>query len=176
MGFTQTDKDEIAGFLTRNPIGVISTISKEYAPASAIVYFTVTKDLNFYFMTREETEKAKNLVDSPNVAIAVYDPRTLEALQVQGIAKLMTEPHEMHEAMGSLQKIIGQEKKFWRRPAEEVMPSVAHEDTSTWVPPLAQLNKGSHVVVKIQPHWVRFRVYESEKTNVAEYKEIEGTF
>lgn len=176
MGFTQTEKDKIVEFVHRNSLGVVSTISKEYTPAGATVYLSVTKDLNFYFMTRAETDKAQNIIESPNVALTVYDARTLEALQVQGLAKIVTEPNEIHEAMGSLQKTIGEEKKFWRKAVEEILPSVSHEDTSKWIPPLAQLNKGGHVVIKVQPHWVRFRTYESDKTNAEEFGQIEGTF
>ncbi len=50
----------------------------------AAIYFLVDEDFTFYFVTRSETYKYKNLEKNPTVALTVADPDTQTTVQLAG--------------------------------------------------------------------------------------------
>lgn len=172
---TESQREMIAEFVRRNPLGVVSTISADLVPSGATVYFSTTPDLHFYFMTRMGTTKVKNIMDTPRVAITIFDDRTLETVQLSGEANLVEEPEKMRHAMNMLQRIVSEEKKYRIRPAEEIVPQLQNGEQKDWAPPLSQLNAGDYVAVEVRPDQVRFRVYESSEVGEARFQEHAGT-
>src|SRR5260221_9584663 len=86
-------KDEVAAFIHRHDLAVISTLGKEY-PESAVVEFA---DENFVliFDTHDTSRKHKNILASPNVSLVIgWDEN--KTVQYEGEAALLEGDELMH--------------------------------------------------------------------------------
>ena len=165
------ETEEIFSFLSRHPVGTISTVSKENTPSGAIVYLCAHSDLTCFFATRINTQKCRDIMEQPSVALTVADDRTLEIVQMRGEAVILTDADEVRDAMESLRKIAGKEKQRWMAHPDAVAGGVYGIDVSRWVPPIAQLGSEASVFIKITPHWTRFRRYDSDWKTGEKYTE-----
>lgn len=81
---------EALEFLNKHELGVVSTIERTGSLRGAAVYYIV-KDGYVYFMTKENTRKARNLVANEHIAFTVFDERSLETIQLAGVAEQVTD-------------------------------------------------------------------------------------
>ncbi|MDQ5982428.1 MAG: Rv1155 class probable F420-dependent [Patescibacteria group bacterium] len=81
---------EAVELLNKRDIGVLSTIERTGSLRGAAVYYVV-KDGYVYFMTKENTRKARNIVGNEHVAFTVFDDRRLETVQLAGMAERVTD-------------------------------------------------------------------------------------
>ncbi len=77
------------GFLNEKEVAVISTISENNEPTAATILFSIDDDFNFYFITRRQTRKFKNLQINKSVAIVVGTELEPGTIQMQGEAQLL---------------------------------------------------------------------------------------
>ncbi len=89
-----TTKDRICDFIEDNPVGVLATVDKAGAPHAATVYFVTDSDLNIYFVTKEGTQKHKNLQHNPHAAIAIHHAQSQTTVQAQGKAEVIDDIKE----------------------------------------------------------------------------------
>lgn len=89
------DKNELKKtaleFLKSNTTVVVATIAADGKPQAATVNYFIDDDFNFYFATRTNTRKFKNLAANKNIALVVGtgpDPKTL---QMNGVAEQITD-------------------------------------------------------------------------------------
>lgn len=81
---------EAVEFLNKRDIGVLSTIERTGSLRGAAVYYVV-KDGYVYFMTKENTRKARNIIANEHVAFTVFDEQGLETIQLAGMAEQVTD-------------------------------------------------------------------------------------
>lgn len=81
---------EAVEFLNKRDIGVLSTIERTGSLRGAAVYYVI-KDGYVYFMTKENTRKARNIIANEHVAFTVFDEQGLETIQLAGMAEQVTD-------------------------------------------------------------------------------------
>lgn len=81
---------EAVEFLNKRDIGVLSTIERTGSLRGAAVYYVI-KDGYVYFMTKENTRKARNIIANEHVAFTVFDEQGLGTIQLAGMAEQVTD-------------------------------------------------------------------------------------
>lgn len=92
-------------FLTKNHVGVLATASPSAEPHATAIYFVTDSDLNFFFITKQNTEKSKNLEQNPQASLAVYDAKTQTTLQVKGKVVADDDPQHFMNVFTQILKI-----------------------------------------------------------------------
>lgn len=159
----EQQRSYIADFIVRHPLGILCTISAGGMPASAPVYVGVKPDLTCYFQTRVNTQKYDNLIRDAHIALSIVDDTTLETVQMNCTASVLTGNVEVVEAMDSLHRIIAKEKPRWMAYTEKISQGIFKTDVSRWEAPLGQLPEGGATAfVQIKPQWLRYRRYDAD--------------
>lgn len=86
-----SSSDGVMDFMLSHNVGVLSSIERSGAVSGAAVYYVVIDSVP-YFMTKSESNKVANIAYYHNIALTIYDPETLQTVQIQGIAE--TEENE----------------------------------------------------------------------------------
>jgi general stress protein 26 len=123
---------------------VLSTISKEGEPHASVVSFVTDKDDNYYFVTKTETQKAKNILYKNNVVLTIHHSHSLKVLQVHGVAET-----ELDNDTTKLLISAVTEPKTYKEGVK--------------FPPLTKLDAGDYIVFKITP--ISIRVQDYSKSN-----------
>lgn len=113
-------------------IAVLSTINSENAPHASVVHFVTDKDDNYYVLTKKETNKIKNIQHDNRVALAIHDEHSLKVTIVHGVAEL------------------NKNKAIFQEVYEHIM-QIRHYKEGAKLPPIAKINAGEYVVLKIIP-------------------------
>lgn len=79
-------REQLYEFMDSYSLGVVSTVSEDKRPHSAIVGFGQTKDLEILFGTDNSSAKYRNLQAYAHVAF-VIGGKTGETIQLEGIAR-----------------------------------------------------------------------------------------
>lgn len=87
----EISKRNVLKFLKEKDLSVISTVSPTGKPESATVIYFIDDDLNFYFVTRHNTRKFRNLQSNKNVAIVVGVELKPVTVQIEGTAELVSD-------------------------------------------------------------------------------------
>ena len=129
-------KEKVYEFLNDHALAVLSTISSENTPSSAVIYCIPDKELNLYFLTESDTEKSRNIEQGNNkAAISIVDPKKLIEIQAKGTVMEVEDP------------------QFFMKIAEENAKQIAGFH---WPPPLSKLEtEGFHITYKFTPTWLR---------------------
>lgn len=81
-------KKIVLDFIMKNKLGVISTISAEGNPESAVMIISQKNNLELIFQTPNNYRKYANLKKNPKVAIAFgFDLEEFTTVQYEGIAR-----------------------------------------------------------------------------------------
>ena len=87
-------KEEVLKFIRDHQECVLATIAPSGQPEAATVLFAVDDNFTFYFGTKKEYRKYKNLLENGNVAVVVgtsgKDPRTA---QIEGKVEMLNDEH-----------------------------------------------------------------------------------
>jgi nitroimidazol reductase NimA-like FMN-containing flavoprotein (pyridoxamine 5'-phosphate oxidase superfamily) len=130
-------KKDVLHFLRRQRVAVVATVSAKGKPFAAPVFYNVDNNFNFYFFTKDESQKYLNLKENNTVAITIFTESSPQTVQAQGLAQLVKNPKE----------IINVTAPLFKRAM----------DSSQWYdPPIAKLKNGQLVVIKVKPTWLRF--------------------
>lgn len=142
---TYDSKEKVYELLTKHEVAVLSTVSADNIPSAAAIYFVPDKELNFYFITKSDTEKSHNIESiSHKAAITVIDPKILVEVQAKGEVNEIEDP------------------KYLIRIAEE---NAKEKAGFHWPPPFSKLqSEGFLLVYKFTPTWLR----------VADFSELGG--
>src|SRR5688572_12065278 len=76
---------KVQDFLKTHHMGILSTVSKDGKPWGSAITFAVDDDLKFYFMTRADTLKYKNIEANHNVSLTVADETEQISVQSVGV-------------------------------------------------------------------------------------------
>ncbi len=77
-------------FISKHKYAVLSTVTQNNSPESALIGFAVTRDLKIIFDTVTPSRKYQNLINNPSVALVIgwENERTV---QYEGVAKIPSE-------------------------------------------------------------------------------------
>lgn len=153
MAGTPHEHVKVHEFLKRNPLGVLSTVSRDGEPWGAAVYYVADEDFNFYFVTRTKTAKYHNLDKTPLAALTVADPTSRTTVQASGRASKVPVEDYMDIVFNKLAK-------------------AKPKDDPHWTPPIEKLRGGDYMPYRLTPRKLHYADYKREKTDPhAEYIE-----
>lgn len=116
--------------MNRHPIATIGTTNSKGEPHGAAVYICPDEQQHvMYFLTKNETQKYKNLLAHEAVSVTVVDPAGNSTLQASGKAFTVQDAHALALIT---QRMVD-----------------ANPKTSEWLPPVSKLDAGQYVVVGI---------------------------
>lgn len=80
-------KKEVRDYLGKHYLCALATVNAENHPLVSVVYYYFDENFNFYFVTRKEMEKYKNLLLNQNVSFVVYDEAGQTSVQLRGVGE-----------------------------------------------------------------------------------------
>lgn len=78
--------DEAREFMETHEVGVLSSIERTGIVSGATVYYTMRGSYP-YFITKENSRKADNIMGNQHVALTIFDEAKLQTMQLQGIVE-----------------------------------------------------------------------------------------
>lgn len=137
---------KIAAYIYDNPIAILGTIGDDNTPHGAAIYVCPddTKHI-VYFLTKNETQKYKDLQGQHLVSLTIVNPEQNSTLQATGKA------FTVHDS-SALDAIT---KRMVR----------ANPLASQWLPPVSKLEAGRYVVVGIQLTHIRLAEFAGMELN-----------
>lgn len=154
MSVDDSTKQKVLKFLRHHPSGVLSTVDSHNKPWGATIYYIVDDDFKFYFNTRVETSKYKNIENNPYVSLTVTDQDSQTTVQLAGKVSKLSADKYMDIVFGKL--------------ADQVRP----KDDSHWRPPLSKLKAGNYMPLQISPSQLQYADFGKKKTDTnADYIE-----
>ncbi len=121
-------------FLKGINAAVLSTVSPENQPMSAMIYFISDDNLNFYFMSKN-TMKTRNIESNNKVALLIGNEKAPVSAQVHG---------EVEKIMGG---VVFDEKR------DRLIQSMIHNSFS---PPIFEVEGEEINIYKLTPTWIRW--------------------
>ncbi len=137
-----TFSQEVRIFLNSHEIGVLSTIDQRGNMHGATIYYTLGADDTIFFVTKNQTEKAKDILVYGQVALTIYDNNTMQTAQISGHAE------------------IEQDKKLAEEVSKRILRPRLAGDHAT-VPPILHISAGEFIVVAIKPTSIKYHDYKS---------------
>ena len=143
MSCKRVTKKDIYLFLKQNKHAVISTISADNTPESALMYYGVDKDLNFYVVAGDKSRKYPNMKRNPEVSLVISDEYMQKTVQAQGRTEEL--------------KKVKRNSKAIKLLTEALSPTVWQTIAHLWdpVPPIMKMHNGEIAIFKITPAWLR---------------------
>lgn len=133
-------REHIAEFLNNHKVGVLATVDSTGKPHAATIYVAFDKQFNFYFVTKKETQKSRNLQETGRAAIAIYDADSQTTVQAEGTVSEVVDP-------GQVEGII---TEVW---------SVALKTSQSHIPPTSKLAAGGYIVYKLSAPFLRMATF-----------------
>lgn len=125
-----TTREHILEFLKNNHVAVLATADQAGVPHAAVVYVTHDQALNFYFTTKRDTQKGRNLAVNPRVSMTLFDARTQTTIQGDGVVIEVTDADQAARVFNDIQLI-------------------ARQTSVSGVPPPVELVKGGYVTYRL---------------------------
>ena len=131
-------------FLITHDIGVLSTTSPEGAVQSSAVYYATDKNNYIYIVTKNKTNKAKNINFHPQVAFNVFDNNSMQTIQIEGSAYVESNNMIAKRVYDTVLR-----PRFQNQHAE--------------MPPIMYLSAGEYEIIVIVTQHYKFSNYKSQK-------------
>lgn len=132
-------KEAIVDFANDNPLCTISSVNDDGTPHGAIVYYCTADADSYYMLTKRGTHKWHNLSARPNLALTSVNNTRDKSLQVSGTAIETTDTNELDFILHQMAQ--------------------AQKGSSSILPPIAKIQAGEYVAVKIKPTYCKFTDY-----------------
>ena len=84
----KTKKDEAQAYLASQKVAILSTHAADGSIDSAAVFFLVSEQLHFYFTTKTETRKYRNMVANPSATLLIANDEVLKIVEVKGTVNI----------------------------------------------------------------------------------------
>lgn len=134
-------------------MAVLSTVTEDGKPWGSAITFAVDDDLNFFFMTRSDTLKFKNIEANPQVALTIADEETQITVQASG-------------------KISRVQAKDYMDVVFKKLAKVKPQGDSRWIPPVMKVHKGDYMILQFTPQTLQYADFKQPKTDIhSEYIE-----
>lgn len=135
-------REHIKNFLYNHGVGVLATADKAGRPHAATIYITHDDQLNFYFVTKKETQKYRNLETTHQAAIAIYDPASQATVQAEGKVEEVTSAEQTERVF----------YEIW---------NIALKTSDSGVLPVSKLKAGGYVVYRLSAPSVRLASFNN---------------
>lgn len=132
-------------FLVSHDTGVLSTVNADDIVHGAVVYYAADKNNFIYIVTKSKTEKAQNIIYHPLVALTIYDTSSMQTLQIEGIARVESDPHITKKVYQTILR-----PRFANGHAE--------------LPPVLHMPAGNYEVIVIKTIRYKFADYKTQTT------------
>lgn len=143
----------ISTFLADNYSGVIATADSAANPHGAVVYYLPDPDYSLYFVTKEETQKYKNIEQNKQVAFVIYNEETQTSLQIFGQVVIVDDMERKTEAIKN-------------------MTNTSLSRSNTLLPPAYKLDAGEYAVVQLVPQVMKMAIYARSDADEDLYEEL----
>jgi len=139
--YTNSQNPNIADFLKRNHIAVLATANKSGEPYATTIYFETDSKMNVFFVTKEKTQKNRNLVENPRAAIAVYEADSQATAQITGRVTRVEDSEMLAKAL-------------------RIMSRHSKETSEVEETPISKLDAGDYILYKLWPQTIRLGEYK----------------
>ena len=119
-------------FLRQHITAVLATSSLSGESQSAVLYYDVDDDFNFYFISSKDSQKIKNLMVNKRVSIVIGFSKMVSTVQGAGEVEIIEDVD-----FNLFAKII---ERIQLYEADQL--------------PLSQVNKTGFVTIKVKPRWL----------------------
>jgi uncharacterized pyridoxamine 5'-phosphate oxidase family protein len=145
--------EKVTEFLKDHHMAILSTVSENGKPWGSAIIFALDEDMNFFFMTRADTFKYKNIEANPNVAFTVADEERQITVQASG-------------------KVTRVDADDYMDVVFKKLASVKPRGDFQWVPPVIKVHKGDYMILQFTPSRLQYADFKQRKTDVhSEYIE-----
>lgn len=128
-------------------MGILSTVSKDGRPWGSAIIFAIDEDLNFFFMTRSDTLKYKNIEAHPTVALTVADEKYQVTVQ----------------AVGTVTRVAA---KDYIDVVFKKLAGVKPHGDYHWVPPVIKVHKGDYMILQFTPKKLQYANFKQRKSDI----------
>lgn len=91
---TEKIEESALKFAKARKLAIISTVSSEGVPESAMVLYHMDEKFNFFFVTRSDSRKVKNLSTNKNISVVIGTDLGPSTLQMSGIAEVISQDEQ----------------------------------------------------------------------------------
>ena len=153
----QPELAETLAFLQSNTMAAVSTASRGGQPELAFVYYITDEDLNFFFITRRDSQKFRNLSENWRLAAAVVDEDEMKTVQMAGTVEEVIDEGEIARHTHMIIRSPKLASLYMRNaPMKFLPPRVPEPD-------------GVHfALLRMHPDWVRW-MRRNKETDEPEY-------
>jgi nitroimidazol reductase NimA-like FMN-containing flavoprotein (pyridoxamine 5'-phosphate oxidase superfamily) len=137
-------REDLLKFLRDHFVATLATIKDGISPTGTTVYYYTDDEFNFYFLTKDDTEKFKNIQRNPRVALVVTNSEALQTVQVEGEAEVAD---------------FGEEK--YSKILDDFVMSLKSRGKEWENLPINHIYKGYFSLIKIKPNWLRWTDYKN---------------
>lgn len=138
---SRNSNDTAMSFLRAHEIGVLSTIDRTGTIHGTPVYYRLGEEGDIYIMSKQGTEKVRNIRMRGNVGFTVFDENKGQTVHIHGVAEFEGD----------------QTLKDWMY--SEIV-KLRDYDGKRRLPPVAYLHDGSFMVIRLTPIQTEFTDYE----------------
>ncbi len=89
-------------YLKNNHLGVLSSLDRTGNVDGAAVYYYLAPDDSIFVLTKSLTQKSRNIINHPQVALTVFDPVNLYTMQLHGLAEVELDMQKRKIAFASI--------------------------------------------------------------------------
>lgn len=139
----QKYSDQARIFLISHQTGVLSSVTPNDIVQGAVVYYATDKNNYIYIVTKTKTSKAQNIIYHPLVAFTVFDTSSMQTLQIEGIARVESDPNITKKVYESVLR-----PRF--------------SESHTELPPVLHMPSGDYEVIVITTTKYRFTNYKTQ--------------
>jgi general stress protein 26 len=82
-------------FLRAHPIGVLATVTPENEPHGTVIYYSIDKHFDVFFVTKSQTRKNDNLKHNKHVMLTVFEASSQTIAQIIGTARESTDDNNV---------------------------------------------------------------------------------
>lgn len=132
---TDNNIEKISSYINTHSLAVLSTIGEDGTPHGAVVYVYADDKGAIYFLTKNGTQKYRNLLAHPHAALTIFSEADSSTLQADGHVTLVEEPQLIDTVITHLTR--------------------AQANAPEWLPPLAKLRAGSYELFGLAPRRAR---------------------
>ncbi len=117
----------------------LSTVDREGNAHGAIIHYVYSND-QFYFLTKSDTDKSKDIAYHGQVALTIHVQNSLQTIQISGLADTEKDKNIVAEIF----REISTPKQYTE---------------GTHFPPIVSIKKGDYVVIRVTPTSLHYHDY-----------------
>ena len=150
---TSPESEELVReYLDSHHSGILGTADVSGNPRVAAVYYERDDDFCLTFATKTETQKAKNMLENPQVAFVVYDEKEQTTIQITGRVEPIEDDAAINHSVNAMVKNSAELSGREFTPAEK-------------------LEAGDYIAFKLVPLVIRLGIFARPVSSEEEYYE-----